>query len=281
MTPDKKKTVIFIHGMWCRGSVSTKLGDLLGDYCEFHSPNLPEHCDDFNPDKLKEFSFLDYVETIHDYINNLPRLEDREIILIGHSMGGLIAQKVAEQTRVAGVVLLNSVAPSGVNHITPTSFMAAIHVFRQRAIFKGVHHPRLKHALFGLFNRIEDESRSRELYQKLVPDSGRCFSEMVFWWLDRKQATRIKQPVSGRKLIICCGQDRLVRPRVADKLRKRYSDAEFRMFPNNGHWIFDEPNDHHIFQQIVNWITEPAAVHHLQPVMAKSDLNQAVQEFSR
>ena len=57
---------------------------------------------------LGRVSVLDYVEDVHDCLRTL-----REAVVIGHSMGGLVAQKVAEGGRVRAAVSFKLSPPGG------------------------------------------------------------------------------------------------------------------------------------------------------------------------
>lgn len=77
---------------------------------DVHVPSLRGHAGSMGREKLDHFGIDDYVKDILDMMADLPEPP----ILIGHSMGGLVAQRVAKQAKVAGLVLLASVAPYGV-----------------------------------------------------------------------------------------------------------------------------------------------------------------------
>lgn len=260
-----RKTIVFIHGMWSTGDVSMRLREVLENWdFDFHAPTLPEHAQDFCEATLRQQSIADYTAAIHDYIDQ-NQLDSRSLVLIGHSMGGLIAQLVAAEREVDSLVLLNSAAPYGVNHIYPKPFWSALHIFAQPGFWKTINRPSLKRACLGLFNQL-DEKTALACYDSLVHDSGRSFAEIVFWWLDPNKTTKISGAVSGRKLIVCGGQDRIIKPIVGEQLRNKYPEADFRLFPSNGHWLFGEPNDELIFQGVADWLKVPTVAHHTQPI---------------
>ncbi len=59
---------------------------------------------------LAETKFEDYVKQVVDAARDLPK----PVILVGASMGGILAIKAAEQIDVDAIVLINSVSPAGV-----------------------------------------------------------------------------------------------------------------------------------------------------------------------
>ena len=58
---------------------------------------------------LKKTSFKDYVEIVKKQIN-------KEDILIGHSLGGLIIQKVAEEKKIKAGIAICSAPPKGIKY---------------------------------------------------------------------------------------------------------------------------------------------------------------------
>ncbi|MFN2359841.1 MAG: alpha/beta fold hydrolase, partial [Marinobacter sp.] len=80
------------------------------------APSLPLHVDKAGYDddlraRLARTSLQDYVTFLIDRINQL----EAPPILVGHSMGGLLAQLLAIRVPCAKLVLLSSAAPGGIN----------------------------------------------------------------------------------------------------------------------------------------------------------------------
>ena len=66
------------------------------------------------PGGLERTAFADYLRQVADWT---PRR--RRVVLVGASMGGVLALKAAEQVSPAAVVLVNSVPPAGVGPARP------------------------------------------------------------------------------------------------------------------------------------------------------------------
>src|SRR5690606_38897160 len=147
-------------------------------------------------------------------------------VLAGHSMGGLVAQMVAARRNVGGLVLLNSAGPRGVNHIYPSAVLATLTVLARPFFWKRTNRPAFPVARFGLLNRVPYEV-AREIHASLVPESGRCFFELVFWFLDRNRTTEIDfGKIDAPVLVVSSGKDRIVHPRIGTALHRRYRNSE-------------------------------------------------------
>ncbi len=107
ITITKKPPIVFIHGA---GG-----GGWEWEYWKryFESHNYPCYAPTLIGDKKKKLKDI----TISDYLKQLQNLVDilqQKPYVIGASMGGFLAQKLAETRYVAGAVLVNSAPPQGV-----------------------------------------------------------------------------------------------------------------------------------------------------------------------
>ena len=110
-----KRDVVLIHGMWCRGehldAVATPLREAG---FRVHQPTLPFH-DQSDREDMREAlgraSLLDYADYCQGVIHQLKFAEPP--ILIGHSMGGLIAQMLAARMPVQALMLFTPAPPAG------------------------------------------------------------------------------------------------------------------------------------------------------------------------
>jgi len=67
-------------------------------------------------DRLGTTSLLDYAEDIENEIRKL----DAKPIIMGHSMGGLLAQILGSRGLARALVLLTPAAPAGIRSLTPS-----------------------------------------------------------------------------------------------------------------------------------------------------------------
>ncbi|MDF1851154.1 MAG: alpha/beta hydrolase [Verrucomicrobiales bacterium] len=246
--------VILIHGAWCHPDIAAPLRFHLEDLgYQVHSPALPGHdlSNPWPPEKVAQLSLEDYAESIRVYL--AEQNFDSPPILVGHSMGGLVAQMVAAKSPVSALVLLNSAGPAGINHIYPSSVRATLDILLQPFFWKRSGRPSHRRAHYGLLNRVPFKS-AEKISRSLIPESGRVFFEMVFWFLDPSGTTRIERDIDAPILIVSGGMDRIVLPRVAKGLHRRYPLASFLSFPASGHWLFHEHGSERAFSAISDWM---------------------------
>ncbi|MDM5154574.1 alpha/beta fold hydrolase [Bacillus sp. DX1.1] len=87
----KPITFVLIHGAWGDSSYWDKTANELKQMGhKVHTPNLPGH----GKDKNKSVKHTDYVKSVVNYVKE-RNLKD--FVLVGHSFGGTVISKVAEQ----------------------------------------------------------------------------------------------------------------------------------------------------------------------------------------
>lgn len=142
------------HGAWCWDEHFMPYFAGRGHDC--HAVSLRGHGDSPGRERLHELTLADYVA---DVVEAAGRIEGTPV-LVGHSMGGAVAQLVAREhpELLAGLVLLNSVPPAGLG---PESLRLVFRHFRE---------------LRGLraFNRGAGEFPTRLFYSDALPEAERA-----------------------------------------------------------------------------------------------------------
>jgi pimeloyl-ACP methyl ester carboxylesterase len=184
--------------------------------------------------------------SIHDYADDVDRVARTldDPIVIGHSMGGLLAQLVAERGVARGIVLLSPAPPRG---IPVLSVKLAVHqakympaILTSRVVVPGRSDLR---AL--VLNRVPESERD-PLLDLLVPDSGRAALQMSVLGVpvDRE---RVKVPV----LVIAGDKDLFIPLSRGRRVAARYG-SPLLVAPGRGHMLIIEPG----YEEICGWIEE-------------------------
>lgn len=119
-TPRDAPPLVFVHGAFCGAWIWAEhlLPALAEAGWTAHAVSLRGHGGSDGHDRLRETSLDDYVADVLSVLDELPRPP----VLIGHSMGGMVVQRVIEHYRIAdfrrdrpiaGGVLMASVPPGG------------------------------------------------------------------------------------------------------------------------------------------------------------------------
>jgi len=201
--------LIFVHGMGSNADVWCPIINY------FNERNFS--CKAINLRKglnLRKVHFQDYVEKV-------KAIATEEDIVIGHSMGGLIVQKVAEESNIKCGVALNSATPKGVkylNGIILSSAKFAPKVIRGRPFKQDYGYVR-KYALVGL-----EEEKAKSAYNEIDNESA-----IVVYELGMKRIAVDETKVRCPLLFITTKQDGICTPELVKRLAEKY-DAEYKIF---------------------------------------------------
>ncbi len=130
---DDKKPVLFIHGLWLHASSWDPWVDLFtrSGYAASAPgwPGDPATVEEAqaNPDALAGHGIDEVTEHYAGIIAQLPTLP----ILIGHSFGGMIAEKLLGQNRGAAAIAIDAAQIKGVLPLPLSSLRSTLPVFKK------------------------------------------------------------------------------------------------------------------------------------------------------
>jgi len=257
------KHVVLIHGTWGRGD---SWGPARAAFEErgytVHTPTLRHHELPLHDGAMKiaPLSMRDYTDDLVALVDEL----DAPPLLVGHSLGGLLAQLVAARTRHSGVVAACPAPSPGVFAPTPTTLRSFGSLFGRlylppRPWAKPLYPPTWQRFRRWIAN-TQTEETARELFADLVCDSGRANCEIVFPFLDRGKATTVNFAAVTTPVLAIGGEcDRIIAPQVARKTAARYGRGTFVEIPHFDHFVFSGHGLPVTMSHIDDWI----AKHHV------------------
>ena len=243
---EPRPPVLFVHGMfggawqfdgWQRlfaghGWTSYAL-DLRGHHASRAVPDLGRlSVHDYVQDALAAAAFLD-------------GRHGSKPVVIGHSMGGLITQKVAEAGAALAAVLLCAAPPRGIPVIGATLLRRMVR-----------HVPALLGSRELVMSREDDDALAlnrvplaerAELHARSVPESGRAGREMALGIVG-VDARRVLCPLVS----VSGSDDRFVPSRVGRALARKYHAPWWR-YPDHAHFLIAEPGWERIASDVERW----------------------------
>jgi pimeloyl-ACP methyl ester carboxylesterase len=248
-------TIVMIHGMWGGGWVWENYKNFFEqrDF-QCHRPPLLYHDMDPNekPDpNLGTTSLLDYARDLEEYIHHL----DQKPILIGHSMGGLLVQILGARGLAKGLVLLTPAPPSGINALTYSVIKSFWSVLSKWGFWRNPHRIPFDATVYAMFHLLAEEDQ-KAVYDRFVYESGRAASEIGFWFLDFKGASKVDEShVSCPVLVVSGAEDRTTPAAVVRKVAHKYKAVStYKEFENHAHWIIGEPGWEEVAEFISDWL---------------------------
>ncbi|HTY34102.1 alpha/beta hydrolase [Mycobacterium sp.] len=232
------KHVVLIHGSWCRGELWTSARAAFEQRgYTAHTPTLRHHELPLNEGAMKiaSLSLRDYTDDLVRFVNSL----DSPPLLVGHPMGGLLAQLVAARTRPAGVVAACPGAAAGIAGATPTSVrMSLRHLLWPRPWTKSSRPPTFEQ-FRRYFAHTQTEDIAREIHDGLVCESGRFIWETALSVAKLSKATVVDfAAVTAPVLVIGAECDHIVPSGVVRQTAARYQHCTHVEIPRSDHMVF-------------------------------------------
>jgi pimeloyl-ACP methyl ester carboxylesterase len=240
----KPYPILFLHGMWSGAWMWEQYLEYfcrLGYHC--YALNLRGRPGSRPVADIGKVSIHDYVEDARTVATALGNP-----ILVGHSMGGLLAQKLAEVLAPPAVAAITPVPPRGIFAITtwPLLLAAARHslqIFLGRPIAHGK-----GEAIKLMFNRLPPQEQEQVLARS-APESGRLSFQIAVAGLP-VDAAKVHCPF----LVIGAGEDNITpAAKVARRIARKYQ-ADYREYPGFAHMIILEPGWERVATDIAHWL---------------------------
>jgi alpha-beta hydrolase superfamily lysophospholipase len=214
--------------------------------------NLRGHHGSRPVDEFGQVSVMDYVTDVREAVSGLrEKHPGAPIVLVGHSMGGLVAQKAAESVAPAAVVLLSSVPPKGIPLLSWPLFRRELkHVPEMLASRPVIANPRDAADLF--LNRV-DPTEVASFVPLWTPGSGRAGREITFGRIavDEK---RVACPV----MVVAGADDVAIPQRIQRRVARKYA-APFRLYEGNAHFLIWESGWDRIASDVASWLDQTLA----------------------
>jgi pimeloyl-ACP methyl ester carboxylesterase len=249
-----KHPVLLIHGAFC-GPWSLeglqKKFEAAGYSCK--APALRFHDGARPPSALGTTGLADYAADLEDEVRALSAAP----ILVGHSMGGLLAQQVAARVKAAALILLAPSAPWGLPPTTLFEIGAAQAMHLQPGYWNLVLEPSRDVALAHSLDKLPRHMRE-EVLSRLVPESGRATFEIMSWGLDLNHASSVDADAVDAPLLFLTGsEDRINPPSTVARIAALYGDrATAEVLDGMGHWLIGEPGWERLAERALEWLGE-------------------------
>lgn len=215
-----------------------------------HAPVLRHHDRGMSPPReLGGTGLLDYAKDLAKFIDGL----DEPPILLGHSLGGLLAQMLAARGKARVLMLLAPSPPWGVLPTTLFEIASAQTIMMHGPIWNQVLRPDYEVAASASLDKLSKAERKR-VYTQFVPESGQATFEIMHWGWDARRASHVDpKKVTCPVWCVTGEHDKINPPGTVQRVAARYG-AVFHEIPGHSHWLLGEEGWEDIAAVALKWL---------------------------
>lgn len=249
------KTIVMLHGANCGGWCFDRFREVFearGFTC--HAPDLIGHGKDKQDAKtsLEGVGISDYRIQMRTFVKVLEETP----ILLGHSMGAVIAQQLASEGLAEKLVLASTAPRAGVLPQTNPEKQLGQDLMSIGDFWNRVIEPNFDLAKIYTLNRLPP-GEQRRVFNRLGPESGRTLFELFMWMFDQTGATTVDTRAVQCPVLCLSGvDDRIVSLQTARETAKAYPQSAFWELQGHAHMLVLEPGAERIAQRIADWLAQ-------------------------
>jgi pimeloyl-ACP methyl ester carboxylesterase len=193
------------------------------------------------------------LSAVLDHLSCIVEALDDKPILIGHSMGGLIAQILLQRELAAAAVAIDSAPPQGV-FTAKWSFIKAnwgnINPFVSKSIPLAMSFEQFQYAFV---NSLPLDQQIAAYEEFVVPESRRIPAESL------TATARIDFRKPGAPLLIVAGSNDHIIPASLNysnftKYQRPHSITDFKEFPGRTHWVIGQDGWEEVADHVSAWL---------------------------
>jgi len=245
----KRAPLVFVHGAhvaaWCWDE------HFLGHFVQYgypvHALSLRGHGASEGRESLRWAGLADYAADLLAVTAGL----DAPPVIIGHSMGATIVERVLRRTRARGAVLMTPVPLSGLGGAAMLLVARDPELFRDLALIQLPRPPyaRLRHLGRAAFSDKLRDGAALAYLRRMQPESDRALFELCW------PQYAFVEPADVPVLVLAAGDDALFPPWTI-AMSGCFTGAKVEVLPGMAHAMMLEPDWRRAADRILEWLEE-------------------------
>ncbi len=254
------KHVLFVHGLWMHSTTWGAWTDLFREQgFESSAPGWPGDSDTVeetrkNADRVADHGLDEIVAHHAEATGGLKP------IVIGHSFGGLIAERLLAEGHASAAVAIDAAPMKGILYLPPSALRVASVALRNPANRKRAVSLTKEQFRYGFGNAVPS-AESDGLYERwAIPSPGRPLFEAAFATFVPNSPAKVAtdQADRGPLLLTAGGKDHTVPAAVTKQAVKRYRKSqavtELKEFPDRGHSLCIDHGWREVAESVLDWL---------------------------
>ncbi len=256
--------VVFIHGLWLHATSWNPWIDLFREAgYEPIAPGWPGEPATVeearaHPEAVADHGIDDVVEHYAKIIAELPAAP----ILIGHSFGGMIAQRLLGEDLARAAVAIDAAQIKGVLPLPLSALRATLPVFKNPGNKHRAVSLTAEQFRFAFGNAVTPEESNRLFAQWMIPAPGKPLFEAAAANFDPHSPAKVDtaNQMRGPLLLVMGGQDHTVPEAVTKATLKQYRHSsaitEIAEFPDRAHSLTIDSGWRAVADLCLAWLTQ-------------------------
>ena len=259
-----KAPVVFIHGLWLHASSWAPWQELLGEAgYESSAPGWPGDADTVeatraDPDSVANHGIDDVTDHYASFIDGLSA----KPILIGHSFGGMIAEKLLGMDSGAAAIAIDAAQIKGVLQLPLSSLRATLPVFANPANRHKAVSLTAREFRYSFGNTLSEEESNALHGRWTIPSPARPLFEAAAAAFSPHSPDKVDTANEDRGplLLTMGGKDHTVPEAITKSTLKQYrhSDAvtDLVEFADRGHSLTIDSGWREVAEACLGWLNK-------------------------
>lgn len=267
---DTRTPVVFIHGLWLHASSWQPWMDLFGQkgYAPV-APGWPGEPNTIQAARANADAVAGIgIDRVTEHYARVISAQPQAPVIVGHSFGGLIAQKLAGLGYGRAAVAIDPAQIKGVKPLPLAQLRSGFPVLGNPANKKRAVSLTASQFRYGFGNAIDKESSDTLFDRWTIPSPGRPLFEAAFANFHKDSPAKVNTDNDKRgPLLLISGQkDHTVPDVVTRAAYKLYGNStavtDLKQFPDRGHSLVIDQGWQEVADYVLGWI----AAQRIQPV---------------
>ena len=195
--------------------------------------------------------------SLDDYVADVARVVEKigqSVVLIGHSMGGMVAQKYMESKQLRAVVLMNSVPPTGLSASSLYLSFTAPFLMQQLSVIQtaGPEYTALSAVKKALFSEDMPDAEVQRFFNQMQGESQRVMMDMLGLNLP------MLADYHDFPILVLGAENDAFFPTLAIESTAKIYQADKYIFPNIAHAMMLEKRWQTVADKMFDWLQQIA-----------------------